>query len=113
MRLLNRSAFIVQPKEPYIEWASGTDDEATATAHRMRGRVAIYLVPEDPTGREETPALRDHYAEIFESELEAWYLDEEAWPESRTLEMFLDWFEVTGESIITDLGDGPIVFEDL
>jgi len=113
MRLINRAAFVVRPKEPYIQWASSTDDEAESTANSMRDYVAIYLVPEDPTGREETPPLQDFYEEIFIRELEAWYLDEEAWPQDRTLEMFQDWFEVIGLSVVEDLADGPIVIEEL
>jgi hypothetical protein len=75
--------------------------------------VSIYLVPEDPTGREETPPLGDYYEEIFERELEAWSLDEDVWPQARNLRMFQEWFDVKGLSVIEDLVDGPLLVEEL
>ncbi|MFO7769371.1 MAG: hypothetical protein R6W82_10520 [bacterium] len=113
MRVINRSAVVVRPKDPYLEWASGTDEKAKETAHWMRDRAAVYLLPEDPTGREETPPLEGFYARIFEHELEAWHLDRSTWPGPRTLEMFHEWFEVVRESIVVDLADGPVSVEEL
>jgi len=113
MKLLNRSAFVLRPKDPYIQWASAIDGEPPESLSDLRDHVSVYLVPEEPTGTEETPPLSEYFAEIFDSELEAWSLDLDMWPQSRTLEMFQDWFEVYAESVIVDLGEGDIVIDDL
>jgi hypothetical protein len=73
----------------------------------------VYLVPEDPTGQAETPPLDSFVAEIFQQELEAWCTGKSRWPSKRDLRAFRSWFEVTGESIVIDLGRGPITREDL
>ena len=112
-RCINRTAIVIRPRQPYLDWAAGVDDEAPEHAKGLEKRVSIYLVAEDPAGKEETAPLEDYYEEIFETELAAWWTDEKDWPENLTLKMFQDWFEVTGESIVTDLEDGPIDHEDL
>jgi len=111
MKTLNRAAFIIRPREPYIKWAASTEGDPSL-AEGLRNRAAVYLVPEDPTGREETPPLEDYFEEIFVYELESWDTDESNWPEPRTFQMFLDWFDVVSESIVVDLGEGPIWVED-
>jgi len=73
----------------------------------------VYLVPEDPTGEAETPPLDSFFAEIFEQELEAWCTDKSTWPRKRDLKTFRSWFEVAGESIVIDLGKGPVTREDI
>ncbi|MBW2023689.1 MAG: hypothetical protein JRI51_12795 [Deltaproteobacteria bacterium] len=89
MKTLNRDAFIIKPKEPYIRWAASREEGNLSLAEGLRNRAAVYLVPEGPTGREETPPLDDYSKEIFQYELEAWDTDESKWPAPRTLEMFL------------------------
>lgn len=79
----------------------------------LRSRIAIYLVPEDPSGQAETLPLRDFFATIFRAELEAWSTDELEWPEHRDFPTFQAWFEVAGESIVVDLSTGPLEVEDL
>lgn len=112
MKTINRSAFVVRPKEPYLAWAASQDADAPGVAHSLRDRVSVYLVPEDPAGREETAPLADYFAEIFELELEAWWRDEDAWPAKRDLDTFLQWFHVVGESIVVDLGVGRLRVEE-
>jgi hypothetical protein len=110
VRTLNRSAFVAIPKEPYLRWAAGLDEDALEAAKGLAGGVSVYLVPEHPTG-EETPPIDDYYARIFETELDAWSQDESEWPLTRDLVTFLAWFEVRGESIVVDLAEGQIEVE--
>jgi hypothetical protein len=112
MRFVNRAAFVVRPRDPYVTWAASVEAEPSEDSESLRSEVSIYLVPEEPTGREETPPIHDFFEEIFEAELAAWCTDESLWPAKRDLAMFLDWFDVTGQSVITDLGGGPIVAEE-
>ena len=112
MKTVNRSAFVVRPKEPYIQWAAGVGDDS-GDAASLRSRASVYLVPEDPQGEEETAPLEDFFVEIFEMELEAWYLDEDQWPATRDLNTFKQWFDVVGESVVVDLGSSPLRNEEL
>lgn len=113
MKIINRAVFVLRPQKPYLDWASSLDKEASATAESLRDHASVYLVPEDPTGQAETPPPDSFFAEIFEHELEAWCTDETRWPSKRDLKAFRSWFEVTGESIVIDLGKGPIIREDI
>lgn len=72
-RTLNRSVFVVRPREPYRRWAMSLDADAGDLA---LARASVYLVPEDPTEEHETPPLEDYCAAIFALELEAWTPDE-------------------------------------
>lgn len=103
MRTLNRAALIVRLKEPYLQWAASVDEDGSADTESLRNHASIYLVAQDPRGEQETAPLEDYFEQIFDMELEAWCLDEGKWPEQRDLKTFLEWFDVTGESLVTDL----------
>jgi hypothetical protein len=104
MRILNRAAFVVTPKEPYLRWAASLGEDAPEQAQDLANEVAVYLVPEISTGEGETPPLGDYFEKIFAIELEAWSTDESGWPALRDFKTFTDWFDVQGESLVMDLG---------
>lgn len=107
-RWINRAALVVRPAKPFLDWAAGLDEEAAEQGKDMAKRVSIYLVAEDPKERAETAPLENYWREIFEEQLAGWSQDEAEWPRGRSLEMFENWFEVIGESVIVDLEAGPI-----
>ena len=113
MKTLNRSAFVIRPKEAYLHWAASLDKDARSQADNLRTLASVYLVPEHPTLEEETPPLKEYVDEIFKRELAAWSEDEECWPESRDLLTFLEWFQVHGQSVVTDLGVGELTVEEM
>ena len=113
MRTVNRSAFIVRPKEPYFRWATSIDEDAAYDAEDLQSRVSVYLVREHPTLEEETPPMEDYYDEIFAMELSAWSEDESLWPKSRDLKTFHSWFEVIGQSMVIDLGSNDLQIDEL
>ena len=110
--IVNRSAFIVRPREPYMQWAASLEPGPDKVSETLSDHVSVYLAPQDETGEKETPPLEDYFGEIFEEELEAWCLDESQWPQLRDFKTFQKWFEVSGQSLITDLGDEPIYAEE-
>ena len=110
-RWINRAVIVVRPGRPFIDWASRLDDEAPGQAHDLEKRVSVYLGGEDPEEKEETAPLEGYYKKIFEDQLGGWSLDKGDWPKDRTLAMFLQWFDVARESVVTDLESGPIVHE--
>ncbi len=113
VRTLNRSALVVRPREPYLRWAASLDATARGHAKVLASRVAIYLVPEDPAGEEESAPIEEYFEEIFSRELETWTTDEGQWPLQRDFATFRDWFEVTAESMVVDLGTERVRVEEI
>ena len=112
MRSINRAALLVRPKEPYLQWAASLDDEAPAMAESIKGKTSIYLVAEDPTGREESAPIKRYFKDIFDHELEMWHTDEADWPKHRDLKMFHEWFDVEAKSLVWDMEPSPIEIDE-
>lgn len=108
MEILNRSAVIVKPRPPYLEWARGDDDEGLAESvfEDLHSEPTVYLLPEyeEPTSQQEV--LEEFWPVLFEAMLEGWVTDESHWPKTRTFEMFQRWFEVQMISLVQDLHRG-------
>jgi hypothetical protein len=107
--MLNRSALIVRPRQPYLDWAASLDDSGLGPD--MGGEQTVYLAPAFEDDDEAAKVLRTVYAEIFERELNAWHTDEGDWPPNRTFAMFTQWFEVETHSVVEDLC-GHELFDD-
>lgn len=99
--MTNRSAILVSPKSPYIEWARGVD--GSDVAPDPKGERTVYLIPAHETPDEAKEILEKCFDAIFTRELWAWHTDESAWPQGRSLSMFKDWFEIGFNSMIEDL----------
>lgn len=111
MNIINRAALVVRPRQPYLDWAAGLDEESAEDARDLDQRASVYLVPEDPTGERDTPPLDEFVAVIFEAELAAWEEDESTWPERRDLATFEAWFEVAGQPTVVDLSRDDLEVE--
>ena len=105
MEMLNRSAVIVKPRQPYLEWAKRDDAEGLAETvfKTFHEEPTVYLLPEyeDPATQQEV--LEEFWRGLFDAMLEVWVTDEAYWPKNRTFEMFREWFEVQMSSIVQDL----------
>lgn len=113
MKVLDRWAVLIRYREPYLRWAASLDEKAPAHAETLPDHTSIYLVPEDLSEDEETFPLKDCFEAIFEQELEDWCMDESLWPKRRDLATFSAWFEVSVQSIVMDLADGPVRVEEI
>ena len=104
--MLNRSAVVIIPKQPFLDWVNAVDDLGTVTADDMQ--KMLYLVPdyEDPADADKV--LKKVCNDIFSRELEGWHTDEEAWPQDRSFKVFKQWFDIQHYEIVTDVGRGPI-----
>jgi len=107
MKLVNRLAIAVTPREPYLAWARSIEDGATAVEAMGDRFTTVYLVDEP---KEFVPdrLIRKHYAVIFEEQLNAWHRIEAFWPKHRTLAMFREWFDAKIIEMVVDLGQGSI-----
>ncbi len=105
MEIINRSAIILRPKQPYLDWTKLDDETGVADSvyESMREDPAVYLVPgweDDDEGRQ---VLKEFWPALFEAMLEGWLLDDSMWPKNRTFQMFREWFEVETHAMLADL----------
>ncbi len=56
--------------------------------------------------------LRRYFDPIFEEQLASWWQDETAWPSGRDLKLFDTWFDVEFHSVVLNLVDGPLTYEE-
>ena len=67
MLALNRSAIIVRPKLPFLEWLHAADPTSvTLTLADLGVEPTIYLVPECADGEQERAARQTVFRTIFE-----------------------------------------------
>ena len=105
MGLLNRSAVVVRPREPFLRWAKQDDSSGVAERvfEKLRSAPNVYLLPESETGEDLADFIREAWPEVFEGVLEGWVTDPKMWPRNRTWEMFEEWFEIQSCESVCDL----------
>jgi len=86
---LNRSALVVKPKQPFLDWLHAVDP----TSHRLTlpdlsREPTIYLIPECDTPTDVEDVLQELCDEIFCGQLAGWYTDTDTWPTDRSFEVF-------------------------
>jgi hypothetical protein len=108
--IINRTAVIVEVKEPYMQWADALDDGGPrARDHPRRNLVSVYLIEEEEDPED---ALKRHWDWIFEEKLVSWHRVPEDWPQQRTNKMFHEWFDVRLVELVFDLADAPMIHEE-
>lgn len=105
--MINRSAVVVRPRQPYIDWAAGLDDSGMVPSDE--DDRTVNLLPSDEDDIDGTATIARAWELIFEAELEHWHLIMEDWPTDRTLAMFYERFEVEIHTMIQDLCADPLV----
>lgn len=108
--MINRSALIVRPKQPFLNWATGLDDSGLIP--EVEGEQTVYLIPDCEDEDDLKRHLKELFSEIFENELMAWHTDESAWPQPRSMALFRQWFHLEFHGVVEDLGDDAIEDED-
>lgn len=115
MKLINRSGFAILPRQPFVDWANQQHDELnqqlSLEEHRAEG--SVYLTEEFQSEEDLSEQLAQHYEKIFDNELAAWEEFGDHWPEERTLELFLEWFEVIPQVMAIDLLKKPLLMAPL
>ena len=112
MRRVKRTAVIVVPKEPFVNWANSVDDSHVKFGDNPAPEHTIYLV-EDTTDYvvDTVEILKPHFEFIFKEELNNWRRFESDWPPNRDLETCLEWFEIQIHSMVLDLPRGRLKTE--
>ena len=112
MLALNRSAIVVRPKLPFLEWLHAADPTSgTLTLADLALEPTIYLVSECADAEQERAALQTVFLAIFENQLDGWSRDRTTWPSSRSFGIFSQWFDCQFHSTLLDLADEPLLEE--
>ena len=105
MVAVKRSAIVVTPKQPFLDWLQAVDPTSSELKLADLGvEPTIYLIPECEVPEDVVECLRDVFDEIFQHELDGWYRVREAWPTDRSYETFCCWFDYRFHSVLLDLG---------
>ena len=116
MRVVNRTAVSVVGAEPFVEWTKSRDadfNKNQLTVARTRPFGTAYLLPEFDAEEDVQEWIEDNFAWLFEFQLSTWTEDESAWPQTRDLKTFKQWFRVDLHSTVVDIGDDDIEGEEL
>ena len=106
MDMVNRSAIVVRPAQPFLDWLHRVDPtSAQLTLEDLRREPTIYLLPEWETEDEALEHLAEVSSEIFTEQLNGWYRVPSVWPEDRELNAFLRWFDCSFHSMVFDVCD--------
>ena len=110
--LTNRAAFIVIPRQPFVDWVQGLDaDAANIPAEDIMDPRAVYLVFDHEDGYDQEKLIQNNFKAVFEEQLNGWSLDETQWPEKRDLRTFKKWFHIAICSMVIDLADKQPMIE--
>jgi len=105
-QVANRAAIIVRPKVKFVEWVRSADEESRGiTAEDIAREPNVYLVDDYEMDEEKDRLLAEYCEDIFGEELNGWNTDESAWPKTRDLKTFKEWFHVDFHSMVIDLCD--------
>lgn len=116
MRLLNRTAVTIVGAQPYTDWTRARDadfNKGALTVPRAKAYGSAFLLPEFDLEEDLQEWVEENFAWLFEFQLSAWTEDESAWPATRDLKTFREWFRVDIHSVVVDVGDDDIDGEEL
>jgi hypothetical protein len=113
MRSVNRSAVIVRPAQPFLDWLHEADPtSAELTLEDLRRDPSVYLLPVYDAEEQARSHLRKRCEEIFEEQLEGWYRDPSAWPVKRDFGTFIRWFDWQFYSGLFDVCPKAAIYDE-
>src|SRR5215831_3807732 len=97
---VNRSAIVVIPKQPFLDWLRYADpddppDTDELTLQDLRDDPSVYLIPACAGEDDLQSFLRRHCTDIFEEQLSSWLEDDTIWPIDRGYDTFCRWFAIS------------------
>jgi len=104
---IERVAALLKPSLVMLDWINeSSDDEDAVSLEEVHADATVILLPIFEDEEETEDYLNQIYQAIFEDELASWDEDETTWPEDRSLEVFLEWFDIELHSVVKDAGIG-------
>jgi hypothetical protein len=113
MKVINRNLFIIKPKQPFAAWINNHFDlDITVTLDEIHQDCTVYLIP-DMYGEEDAREyIQNWKVLILEMALNSWYTDPTTWPQNRTPEMADLWLNLEYHSMVIDLEDAVIEWDE-
>jgi hypothetical protein len=108
MYTLNRSAFVLKPKQPFVDWINALPGDDKYTIDQLRQESNVILLPEFQRPGDEIKYIKKVYSDLFTHQLWGWHTDESVWPEDRGWNLFQEWFEIQICSEVFDMVEGKI-----
>ncbi len=106
MQSVNRTAVVIKPKQPFVDWLNSIPGESSDnTLETVSSENLTFLIPDFFGPVESMDYIKEEYSQIFEYELFGWYTAEELWPVKRDLKIFQKWFSIEINSEVIDLVD--------
>lgn len=100
---INRSAIIIKPLQPFIDWCSNLYPEDMDDIKETR----TYLISEDIEDIDFW--LEKKFDKLFTFELTSWHTNKKEWPQKRNYKMFKEWFQIDISTMIYDFEINPIL----
>jgi len=116
MRVINRTAITIVGGPPYVEWTRSRDadfNKGALTVARTKAYGTALLLPEFQLEEDLQEWVEENAVWLFEFQLAAWTEDESAWPATRDLRTFREWFRIDVHSVVIDAADDDIEGEEL
>ena len=115
---LDRYLLVVTPAEPLAAWVRSLGPDAADVAERgveftveeaQAYHRTAYLVPRAEDAHDVEAWVEENFDLIFEQELFSFTPDRRRWPRKRTVDVFLEWFDLELLDAPIDLVDAPLV----
>jgi|SRR5215467_5863891 len=114
MRMVNRCAVVVTPKQPFLTWLHRIDPSShDIKMDDLRRDPSVYLFPECTDDGALTKLLKKGCLRIFEQELESWDRNEESWPKDRSFAAFQQWFDHSIHRMVFDITHQQLELEEI
>lgn len=117
MKLINRIALIITPKQPMLDWIVSFSDETAPTLAELQQESSTYLIDEpeqeQPLAQLLSQLTAEHYQQIWHSELMIWdeFLDNS--PTDLSQSQFENWFNVSLSGLTFDLASQKLMVADV
>jgi hypothetical protein len=113
VKLANRTAVTIIPRQPYADWANSIDDQMPKYDRAAPyNEFTVYLIDDTGDAVAARRLVQRHCRYIFEQELTSWCSDENRWPPQRDWRTFKKWFDVQINSMVIDLSKHPLLIEE-
>jgi hypothetical protein len=93
MYVLNRSAVVLKPKQPFLDWLNSLPGDDKYTLNELRAEPTVILLPEFEDTEDEIRYLKKICSDLFSRQLYSWHTDESDWIEKKDWNTFQEWFD--------------------
>ena len=105
---VNRSAVVITPKQPFLDWLHSNDPSTSGTTLDDLREPTLYLLPDCEDDQAVAVYLRDYCSNIFRDQLDNWYVQRSTWPPDMGFIVFCHWFEYRVYTVLRDLYERPL-----